>query len=249
MAKAVTKSEAMTGIGLSQQNMSESWIERIEFTIALFIQLSIFIIVVSALINRQWLTAFSGTVVFSLSFAPPIMERQLRVRLPVEITLLTCVFLYASFALGEIRDFYERLWWWDLVLHSSSALVIGLIGFLGFYVFYMTYRIRIAPIYVAGITFGTAITVGTLWEIFEFLIDLSFDLNMQRSGLMDTMTDLIVNAAGAFTAAAVGYYYVRHGDELMGRRLIRTLVERSRNRRRSTMTKTNEASKMSPGAH
>jgi len=249
MAKAVTKSEAMTGIGLSQQNMSESWIERIEFTIAVLIQLSIFIIAISALINRQWLTAFSGAVVFLLSFAPTIIQRQVRVRLPVEITLFICVFLYASFALGEIRDFYERLWWWDLVLHSLSALVIGLIGFLGIYVFYMTYRIRIAPIYVAGITFGTAITVGTLWEIFEFLIDLSFDLNMQRSGLMDTMTDLIVNAAGAFTAAAVGYYYVRHGDELMGRRLIRTLVERSRNRRRSTMTKTNEASKMSPGAH
>ncbi len=249
MAKAVTKSEAMTGIGLSQQNMSESWIERIEFTIAVLIQLSIFIIAISALINRQWLTAFSGAVVFLLYFAPTIIQRQVRVRLPVEITLFICVFLYASFALGEIRDFYERLWWWDLVLHSLSALVIGLIGFLGIYVFYMTYRIRIAPIYVAGITFGTAITVGTLWEIFEFLIDLSFDLNMQRSGLMDTMTDLIVNAAGAFTAAAVGYYYVRHGDELMGRRLIRTLVERSRNRRRSTMTKTNEASKMSPGAH
>jgi len=146
MAKAVTKSEAMTGIGLSQQNMSESWIERIEFTIAVLIQLSIFIIAISALINRQWLTAFSGAVVFLLSFAPTIIQRQVRVRLPVEITLFICVFLYASFALGEIRDFYERLWWWDLVLHSLSALVIGLIGFLGIYVFYMTYRIRIAPI-------------------------------------------------------------------------------------------------------
>jgi len=232
MATHTANSEAMTRTEGSEPCTSESWIERIEFTIAVLIQLSIFIIVVTALTNRQWLTAFSGSIVFLLSFAPPIIERQLRVHLPVEITLLTCVFLYASFALGEVRDFYERLWWWDLVLHGSSALVIGLIGFLAIYVFYMTYRVRIAPIYVAGITFGTAITVGTLWEIFEFFIDQILGLNMQRSGLIDTMTDLIVNAGGALTAAAVGYYYVRHGDELSGRRLIRTLVERSRNRRR-----------------
>ena len=106
--------------------------------------------------------------------------------------------------------------------------MFGLIGFLVVYVFYMTNRIRIAPIYVAVISFGTAVTLGTMWEIFEFLMDLSLGLNMQRSGLTDTMTDLMVNAAGALAAAAIGYYYVRHGDELFGRKLIRSLVERSR---------------------
>ena len=178
--------------------------------------------------NRQWLTAYSGIVVFLLTFAPPIMERRLHVRLPVEISFFTCVFLFASYVLGETRDFYERVWWWDLLLHASSALVFGLIGFLVVYVFYMTNRIRIAPIYVAVISFGTAVTVGTVWEIFEFLMDLGLGLNMQRSGLTDTMTDLIVNAVGAFAAAALGYYYVNHDDELFGRKLICALVERSR---------------------
>jgi hypothetical protein len=55
-----------------------------------------------------------------------------------------CAFLFASFALGKVRDFYEQVWWWDLALHGSSSFVTGLIGFLAVFVFYMTQRVRVA---------------------------------------------------------------------------------------------------------
>ncbi len=207
---------------------SERWIERIELSVTVLIQLAVFLISVTSLIERQWPTAFSGMVVLLLTFVPALLERRLRVRLPIEVSLFVCLFLFASFALGEVRDFYEQVWWWDLVLHGSSSFVTGLIGFLAVYVFYMTHRIRIAPIYVAAISFGTAITVGTIWEIFEFLMDRSFGFNMQKSGLVDTMTDLMVNALGALIAAAFGYYYVRRGDALLGRNVLSTLVKRGR---------------------
>jgi len=146
--------------------------------------------------------------------------------LPVEFTLITCVFLYASFALGEARDFYERIWWWDLALHGVAALTIGIIGFLSIYVFYMTQRVQIAPGWIATITFALAVSLGTLWEIFEFLMDWNFGLNMQKSGLVDTMTDLMINATGAAVAAVIGYFYVRGSDSLYGRRIIRSIVDR-----------------------
>ncbi len=216
------------------QRASEKWIDRIELGIAVTLQVAILFVVVAAFIDQLWLIAFSGSIVFLLSFVPAIIERQLRVRLPIELTLFTCAFLFASFALGEVSDFYDRIWWWDLLLHATSAVVIGIIGFITIYVFYMTYRVRIAPVYVAMITFGFAMTVGSLWEIFEFLMDWFFGLNMQRSGLLDTMTDLMVNAAGALIAATIGFYYLHHEDELLGRRLISTLIERSRRRWPST---------------
>lgn len=194
---------------------------------ALVLQVGIAGVTVGAVFDSRWLLALSGTVALLLTFAPAIIERQLQVPLPVEFTLITCVFLFASYALGEVGDFYERIWWWDMALHGLSAVITGLIGFLSLYVFYMTHRIRVAPIYVAILTFGLAVAVGTLWEIFEFLADWFLGLNMQRSGLDDTMTDLMINAAGAILAAAIGYYYVRNGDSLLGRRLIRKLVERS----------------------
>lgn len=210
----------------------EAWTDRAEMAVALVLQLGIGAVTITALVKSQWLLALSGTMVLLLTFTPAIIERQLQVPLPVEFTLITCVFLFASYALGEAGDFYERIWWWDMVLHGVSAVITGLIGFLSLYVFYMTHRIRVAPIYVAILTFGLAVAVGTLWEIFEFLADWFLGLNMQRSGLIDTMTDLMINSAGAVLAATIGYYYVKNGDSLLGRRLIRALVEKVRERSR-----------------
>lgn len=113
------------------------------------------------------------------------------------------------------------------MLHAFSAFVTGLFGFLAIYVFYMTYRIRVAPMYVAIITFAMAISVGTLWEIFEFNTDSVFGTNLQQSGLVDTMTDLIINAIGAMIAAAIGHYYEQDGDSLVGQKLIRNRVDRN----------------------
>jgi hypothetical protein len=211
---------------VAKRREPESWINRIELTIALVLQAGILIVTVSALVERQWLGAFSGSIVLLLTFAPALIEHHLRVPLPVELTLITSVFLYASFALGEVRDFYEKIWWWDLALHGVAALTIGIIGFLSIYVFYMTHRIQIAAGWIATITFALAVSLGTLWEIFEFLMDWNFGLNMQKSGLVDTMTDLMINAAGAAIAAVIGYFYVRGNDGLFGRRIIRAVIDR-----------------------
>ncbi len=171
--------------------------------------------------------AFTGTLVVGLTFMPAVIERQFRLALPAEFTLLTCVFLCASFALGEVGDFYERFWWWDLMLHGVSALMFGLIGFLLVYVFYFTHRVQIAPIYVALISFGFAMTIGSLWEILEFSVDWFIGLNLQKSGLIDTMTDLIIDAAGALVAAFAGYRYVKNGDSLIMYKIIRRFVARN----------------------
>lgn len=201
--------------------------ERIQFGLALLLQAALLVVVVGSLVERQWPVAFAGAAVLALSFGPAIIERQLDVQLPIEFTLVTSVFLYAAFVLGEVRNYYERYWWWDLLLHSFSALVMGLLGFLLVYVFYMTNRIRLAPVYVAMVSFGLAVTIGTLWEVFEFLMDWSFGFNMQKSGLVDTMTDLMVNIGGAVVAAVIGYTYVKGGDALIADRLIRHFLNKN----------------------
>ena len=212
------------------EQQSEHWIDRVELAIAAILQSVILAIVVASFFQGRWLDAFNGTVILTLTFAPAMIEHRLPVPLPVELTLVTSVFLFASFVLGEVSDFYERIWWWDLALHGVSALTIGLIGFLGIYVFYMTRRIRVAAGWIASITFAIAVSLGTLWEIFEFLMDWYFGFNMQKSGLVDTMTDLLINAVGAAIAAAIGYFYVYKEDSLLARRLIRAISQQKNNK-------------------
>lgn len=205
---------------------AEHWITRVELAIATVLQIGILLIVAGALLEGDWLLAFNGTFILLLTFAPALLEKRLGVPLPVELTLVTCLFLFATFVLGEVRDFYESIWWWDLALHGLSALTVGIIGFLCIYVFYMTRHIDVAAGWLATITFALAVAVGSLWEIFEFLMDWYFGFNMQKSGLVDTMTDLIINAIGAAIAAAIGYFYVHNEDSLLGRRLLRMLARK-----------------------
>lgn len=203
------------------------WSFWLQVFLAIILQLAIFVLTCALAISGLWLSAFTGALVFVLTFVPAILERQLSIYLPIEFSLITTAFLYASFALGEVRDFYALFWWWDLMLHSLSALTIGLIGFLAIYVFYMTNRIQIAPIYVAAMTLCLAATTGTIWEIFEFSMDWFFNFNMQKSGLIDTMTDLIVNFIGGLIASYLGYLYVRDGDSLIVDRLISKFVKKN----------------------
>jgi hypothetical protein len=204
----------------------DDWVERVEFAIAVALQLAIALVSVSSLIRGQYRVAFAGCLIFMLTFVPAIIERRLKIQLPIEVTLITCLFLYASFFLGEIKDFYELYWWWDLALHGTSAILIGMVGFVSIYPFYMTNRVQVAPVYVALFTFALAVTVGTLWEIFEFLMDRYIGLNMQRTGLVDTMTDLLVNASGALMAAVIGYFFVRGDNRRIARQMIRKIASR-----------------------
>jgi hypothetical protein len=203
------------------------WSYRIQAITSAVLQLAIAVLVIILLLKGVWISAFAGAMIFALTFVPAFFERQLSVHLPIEFTLLTTVFLYASFALGEVRDFYTRFWWWDLMLHSLSSLTIGIMAFLAIYVFHMTRRVQMAPIYIASMTFCLTVTMGTLWELFEFSLDWFFQFTMQKSGLIDTMTDLMVDVIGAFIAAILGYLYVRNGDSLIVDRLIHYFVAKN----------------------
>ncbi|MGJ8561475.1 MAG: hypothetical protein ACSHX3_14670 [Litorimonas sp.] len=152
--------------------------------------------------------AFVSTATLCLSLLPLALAHRLSVRLPVSFLLFITVFVFASIFLGEAFDFYNRVWWWDLALHGSAAMGFGLLGFLFVFMLFEGDRFAAPPLALAFITFCVAMTLGACWEVFEFAMDQTFGLNMQKSGLIDTMGDLIVNGIGAGFASVVGYLYV-----------------------------------------
>jgi hypothetical protein len=79
--------------------------------------------------------------------------------------------------------------------------------------------------------------LGSIWEIFEFAMDQLFGLNMQKSGIVDTMWDMIVNAIAAFAISLLGYGYMKTAEvdsflERMIHRFIRENPKLFRRRRR-----------------
>ncbi|MCX6707466.1 MAG: hypothetical protein NT001_04995, partial [Candidatus Woesearchaeota archaeon] len=184
---------------------------KVHIIISTFVKISILVIFVSSIYRFNLLVAFAALAMLIASFLPSIIARRYKVFLPPEFEIMFSVFLYASFMLGEMRDYYLRYWWWDQMLHGFSALMLGLAGFLIIYSFYQANKIKSSPIIAALFSFTFALSLGALWEIIEFTIDYFLHTNMQKSGLVDTMTDLMTDAVGALIASGLGYAYLRSG--------------------------------------
>ncbi|MCB2105667.1 MAG: hypothetical protein KDE10_14745 [Rhodobacteraceae bacterium] len=170
---------------------------------------------VLALAEGRWSLAFVSAATFGLSILPVVASRRFGIRLPVRFFAWIVVFVFGTIFLGEAFDFYTRYWWWDVILHAGSAVGFGLAGFLFVFMLFEGDRYAAPAWAVAFISFCFALSIGTLWEIFEFAMDQIFSLNMQKSGLIDTMWDLIVDTLGASIGAIAGLSYLK-GQELGG---------------------------------
>lgn len=152
-----------------------------------------------------------------LTFLPGQLANRVGLRLPPSFLAAIALFVLSTLYLGEVQDFYNRFWWWDLVLHFGSAMGFGILGFLLVFMLFQGDRYA-APAWALGaLSFCLAMTVGTLWEIFEFAMDTLFGFDMMKSGLRDTMGDLIVDAVGAALASLAGVVYL-YGRAVLGLR-------------------------------
>ncbi|MFW5955560.1 MAG: hypothetical protein ACOCSK_02350 [Rhodothermales bacterium] len=206
--------------------------DRVQLYMAYAMQLILLVASVLAILETAWLTAFLAAFAFLMTLLPALIRRSFRVYLPLEFDFLFILFTFASLFLGEMRSYYARFWWWDVVLHTSAGMLMGILGFALVYILNRHERINVvlSPAFVALFSFSFAQAIGVIWEIFEFGMDSIFGMNMQKTGVVDTMWDLIVNTAGALIVSVAGFFYVRGGDSLVFDRIVRRFLERNRMR-------------------
>jgi hypothetical protein len=179
------------------------------------IQLLLLVGLVWFAIRRDWENVFLTALVIVMTLLPAFAWKQYRIFIPPEFQLIAAAFVFLSLFLGSAANFYYRYWWWDIVLHTGSGFLLGIVGFIAMFVLNQTDRLPagIKPGFVCffGVTF--AVFLGVLWEIFEFVVDRFSDFNMQslETGAVDTMQDLIVDLIGAVIVALMAYAYYRTG--------------------------------------
>ena len=162
-----------------------------------------------ALILGRLPLVFISIATLVLSAAPALFAERLAIRMPVSFVAAIVVFAFATIFLGEAFDFYNRYWWWDVALHGGSAIGFGLVGFLFVFMLFEGDKYAAPPWAMAALSWCVAMTIGAIWEIFEFTMDQTFGMNMQKSGLVDTMWDLIVDGIGGSFGALAGFFYLK----------------------------------------
>ena len=198
-------------------------IGQIYFLLTFIFRIALLIAIGESIYVQNWITAVLALVTFILTFLPYFIEKNYSIKLPLEFEFVIFLFLYAALFLGELHDYYALFWWWDIMLHAGSALIIGLVGFMLLYILYRGKKIQARPGMIVLFAFCFALAFGAVWEIFEFGMDQSFGFNMQKSGLVDTMWDLIIDAIGALVASLFGYVYLKRGEDFIITRIIKRL--------------------------
>ena len=161
-----------------------------------------------AALRGVWPAVFVTLAALALTILPGKLASRVGLRLPPSFLAAIALFVLATLYLGEVYDFYDRFWWWDLVLHFGSAIGFGILGFLLVFMLFQGDRYAAPPWAVGVLSFCLAMTAGVLWELFEYAMDSLFGFNMMKSGLPDTMGDFIVNTLGAALAALAGVVYL-----------------------------------------
>ncbi len=197
-------------------NDAERTFERLQVIFTILLQLVFLLSFLLALFWKNWTTAFISLVAMVSIWLPIIFIKKRKIHIPVSFTFFLTLFIYASLFLGEIRDFYFKFWWWDSLLHFTSGMALGFVGFLIIYSLYQNGPLESNAGIIALFSFCFALSLGALWEIFEFAMDSFFGLNMQKDGLVDTMWDLIMDAWGALIVSLAGYFYIKYGGKGTG---------------------------------
>ena len=194
------------------------------------LRISLFIAAGGALVRGNWVVLFTVGLALGLTFLPRLIKSQYRIVLPEELELVIVLVIYASLFLGEIHGYYTLFWWWDIVLHAGSGLALGYIGFLSMFILYENKKVAASPRGIALFSFCFALAIGALWEIAEFSMDLTFGASLKgypmQPGLVDTMKDLIVDAAGALIASISGFFYLK-GKTYVFRSLVNRFAQKN----------------------
>jgi len=184
-------------------------VDKVKIWVFWTIRLLLILGTILSVINYNWINVALFLLTLFLTFLPSIIERELKISYPSEGELILILFIFASMYLGEIHAFYVKFWWWDLMLHAISGFIVAGIGFMIVYILNKKKRLGLNPIFVSLFSFSFAVSIGVIWEIFEFTMDFIFGVNMQKSGLADTIWDLIVNSIGALIVSYFGYLYLK----------------------------------------
>jgi hypothetical protein len=161
-------------------------------------------------LKADYLHLLTSVFTFTISFAPLLVERWLKIRLPMWLQTVYVAFVFASMFAGEVFGMYGRIWQWDDIAHFTSGLLVGL-GVIIMLTELKRRRRFAIPVWlqvVLIVCIGMGVAVA--WEIAEFASDQLFGTSSQNADLKDTMLDLIDDSAGAVIIAFIYGVYLKN---------------------------------------
>ncbi len=142
------------------------------------------------LLEKDYESAFICGLALILFLLPAFLERSLRIDIPSVMEVLILLFIFAAEILGELQSYYLQYPYWDTMLHTLNGFLCAAFGFSLVDILTRNNRekFRLSPLYVSLVAFCFSMTVGVMWEFFEFGMDVLFLTDMQKDTVLHTLS-------------------------------------------------------------
>lgn len=168
--------------------------------ITIYVVLRFFVIVtlITQLIRGNYENVFLCILTLILFTIPTIIDKKLNIALPNALESIILLFIFSAEILGEVQNFYGIFKGWDSILHTINGFLCAAIGFSLIDILNRSekFHTKMTPAFVALVAFCFSMTIGVLWEFFEFGMDVTFKTDMQKDRIVQEISTVTLNPEG-----------------------------------------------------
>ena len=158
-------------------------------TVYLVLRVVVVLTLVRAFLRGEFESVLLCGLTLVLLILPSIFTKRLNIELPSTLEVIILLFIFAAEILGEINSFYIRVPNWDTMLHTMNGFLCAAIGFALVDMLNRSdhFSFKLSPVYLALVAFCFSMTVGVLWEFFEYAGDRFLGFDMQKDTVINTL--------------------------------------------------------------
>lgn len=167
------------------------------FIVYFTLRFLVIVMMVLQLMNRNYENVFLCAITLMLLVIPSLVQVTFRVEFPTALEIIILVFIFAAEILGEISEFYLLFPFWDTVLHTINGFLAAAIGFSLVDLLNRSEKavFSLSPLFMAIVAFCFSMTIGVVWEFFEFGMDQIGGLDMQKDTVIHTIRSVTLDPA------------------------------------------------------
>ncbi len=175
------------------------------FAVYVVLRLIVVTELVLSILRGEYESAFICLLVLILFILPFFIQQNFGIQLPTTLEIIILLFIFAAEILGELEGYFITYPNWDTMLHTTTGFLSAATGFALIDILNRNSRIKfhLSPIYVALAAFCFSMTVGVLWEFFEFGMDRLFHLDMQKDTVVQSITSVMLDPTNGNTPITI----------------------------------------------
>lgn len=168
------------------------------FLVYLILRTLVIGMMILQLLNRNYWDVFLCVLTLVLFMIPSFVEKRIKIDVPNALEITILLFIFAAEILGEISEYYVNFQYWDTMLHTVNGFLCAAIGFSMINILNDNekFGFNASPLFAALVALCFSMTIGVLWEFFEFSMDQLFGTDMQKDTVITVINSVVLNPSG-----------------------------------------------------